>query len=171
MAITVATSTGVAVTSQTRWPASRCIWARARVPGHTLAAITSSKTSSPMVVSSATVCPAAKDSAVSRASCTLPMSSRPTTRNLACCQANRPMSRAVKKSRAYRPRARWKIDAPCITVLSTSKNAAACGSSGTCSAASTSAAAADAWPATTASGSGPEVACPGPPQPHHGAAA
>ena len=70
----------------------------------------------------------------------------PTTRNLACCQANRPMSRAVKKSRAYRPRARWKIDAPCMTVLSTSKNAAACGSSGTCSAASTSAAAADASP-------------------------
>ena len=31
----------------------------------------------------------------------------------------------VKKSRATRPRAKWKIDAPCIIVLSTSKNAAA----------------------------------------------
>ena len=35
------------------------------------------------------------------------------------------MSRRVKKSRAHRPRAKWKIDAPCIIVLSTSKKAAA----------------------------------------------
>ena len=40
------------------------------------------------------------------------------------------MGRPWKKSRRCRPRARWKIDAPCITVLSTSKNAAALGSGG-----------------------------------------
>ena len=37
------------------------------------------------------------------------------------------MSRVVKNSRRCRPRARWKIDAPCMIVLSTSKNAAAVG--------------------------------------------
>ena len=57
------------------------------------------------------------------------------------------MSRVVKKSRRCRPRARWKMLAPCITVLSTSKNAAAVGSSGTSSAASTAADAAAASPA------------------------
>ena len=40
------------------------------------------------------------------------------------------MSRVVKNSRRYRPRARWKMLAPCMTVLSTSKNAAAVGSAG-----------------------------------------
>ncbi len=38
----------------------------------------------------------------------------------------------LKKCRAARPLAKWKIDAPTIIVLSTSKKAAACGSSGTC---------------------------------------
>ena len=38
----------------------------------------------------------------------------------------------MKKSRAARPLAKWKIDAPTIIVLSTSKKAAACGSGGTC---------------------------------------
>src|SRR5689334_23011741 len=42
------------------------------------------------------------------------------------------------------------MEAPCIIVLSTSKNAAAVGSTGTCRLASTSAAAADAIPAATA---------------------
>ena len=37
----------------------------------------------------------------------------------------------MKNLRAARPLAKWKIDAPTIIVLSTSKNAAACGSSGT----------------------------------------
>ena len=37
-----ASSTGVAVTSQTRWPASRCCWASARVPAQIRSAISSS---------------------------------------------------------------------------------------------------------------------------------
>ena len=37
-----ASSTGVAVTSQTRWPASRCSWASARVPDQIRSAISSS---------------------------------------------------------------------------------------------------------------------------------
>ena len=40
------------------------------------------------------------------------------------------MSRVVKNSRRCSPRAKWKIEAPCMIVLSTSKNAAAVGSSG-----------------------------------------
>jgi hypothetical protein len=50
------------------------------------------------------------------------------------------MSPRVKNLRRYSPRARWKIDVPLTIVLSTSKNAAAPGSAGTASAASTSAA-------------------------------
>src|SRR3990170_4329948 len=50
------------------------------------------------------------------------------------------MSRVVKNSRRCRPRARWKMLAPCMTVLSTSKNAADAGSTGWLRAASTSAA-------------------------------
>ena len=57
------------------------------------------------------------------------------------------MSRVVKNSRRCSPRARWKIEAPCMIVLSTSKNAATCGSGGICSELSTSAAAAEASPA------------------------
>ena len=38
------------------------------------------------------------------------------------------MSVVVKNLRRCRPRARWKIEAPCMTVLSTSKKAAAVGS-------------------------------------------
>ena len=41
------------------------------------------------------------------------------------------MSEPEKKFRAARPRAKWKIDAPIIMVLSTSKNAAAVRSGGT----------------------------------------
>ena len=52
-------------------------------------------------------------------------------------------------SRRCRPRARWKMLAPCITVLSTSKNAAAVGSAGVERAVSTSAADAAASPAST----------------------
>ena len=40
------------------------------------------------------------------------------------------MSRVVKNLRRCSPRARWKIEAPCMIVLSTSKNAAAVGSAG-----------------------------------------
>src|SRR5690349_7920652 len=58
------------------------------------------------------------------------------------------MSRVVKNFRLCRPLARWKIDAPCITVLSTSKNAATAGSASTLSALSTSALAAAASPAS-----------------------
>ena len=58
------------------------------------------------------------------------------------------MSRVVKNSRRCRPRARWKIDAPCITVLSTSKKAAEVGSASTLRALSTSAMAAAASPAS-----------------------
>ena len=58
------------------------------------------------------------------------------------------MSRVVKNLRRCSPRARWKMLAPCMTVLSTSKNAAAVGSGGWSSAVSTSAAAAAASPAS-----------------------
>src|SRR5688572_13882991 len=58
------------------------------------------------------------------------------------------MSRVVKNFRRWRPRARWKMLAPCITVLSTSKNAAEVASAGVTSAVSTSAAAAAASPAS-----------------------
>src|SRR5215203_6013747 len=51
--------------------------------------------------------------------------SLPAIRNLACCQAKRARSRAVKYLRAARPRANQNSDAPIIIVLSTSKNAAA----------------------------------------------
>src|SRR5918999_2960200 len=57
------------------------------------------------------------------------------------------MSRVVKKRRRCSPRARWKMLAPCITVLSTSKNAADTASTGVSRARSTSAAAAAASPA------------------------
>src|ERR1700710_1825006 len=58
------------------------------------------------------------------------------------------MSLVVKNSRRCRPRARWKIVAPCITVLSTSKNAADVESASTLRALSTSAMAAAASPAS-----------------------
>ena len=66
-------------------------------------------------------------------------------------QANRvraeAISRVVKNCRRCSPRARWKMLAPCMTVLSMSKNAAAVGSTGVRSAFSTSADAAAASPA------------------------
>ncbi len=76
----VAISIGAAVTSQTRWPWSRCSWARARVPGQMRCAIASSKISSPSSSSSATVWPAMKLSAELRASATCSGSSTPTMR-------------------------------------------------------------------------------------------
>ena len=88
-------------------------------------------------------------SALLRACSTWLGSSTPTTRNRVCCHAADTMSRVVKNRRRWSPRARWKIDAPCMIVLSTSKNAAAVGSGDTASARSTSAAAADASPAST----------------------
>jgi hypothetical protein len=42
LAMISASSTGVAVTSQTRWPASRCMFASALVPGQIRSAISSS---------------------------------------------------------------------------------------------------------------------------------
>src|SRR5690348_8779865 len=64
------------------------------------------------------------------------------------------MSEVVKNLRAASPRAKWKIDAPTIMVLSTSKNAAAVrsvgGSIGTATSPATTAAAAAASPARTA---------------------
>ena len=144
-----AISIGAAVTSQTRCPSSRCIWASARVPGQIRSAIASSKISSPSSCSSVTVCPAMNPSAEARASATWPGSSTPTTRKYACFQAAPAISRVVKNLRRCSPRAKWKMLAPCMTVLSTSKNAAATGSSGGVSADSTSAAAAAASPAST----------------------
>ena len=78
--MTWAISMGAAVTSQTRWPWSRCSWACARVPGQIRWAIASSKISSVSSCSSATVCPAMKPSAEERASATCSGSSTPTTR-------------------------------------------------------------------------------------------
>ncbi len=59
------------------------------------------------------------------------------------------MSRVVKNFLRCSPRIRWKMLAPCMTVLSTSKNAAETGSAGVSRAVSTSAAAAAASPART----------------------
>ena len=76
----LAISIGAAVTSHTRWPSSRCSWARARVPGQIRWAIASSKISSPSSSSSVVVCPAMKESAELRASATCSGSSTPTMR-------------------------------------------------------------------------------------------
>ena len=76
----VAISTGAAVTSQTRWPWSRCSWASARVPGQIRCAIASSKISSPRASSSATEWPLMKASAEARASATCSGSSTPMMR-------------------------------------------------------------------------------------------
>src|SRR3954453_22169123 len=76
--------------------------------------------------------------------------SAPPIRKASCCQAKRARSRVVKKFREASPRAKWKIDAPIIIVLSTSKKAPAVGSGSTAGALSTSAAAAEAAPARTA---------------------
>ena len=65
-----AISIGAAVTSQTRWPWSRCSWARARVPGQIRVAIASSKISSPSCSSSSTVWPSMKARADAWASAT-----------------------------------------------------------------------------------------------------
>ena len=75
-----AISTGAAVTSQTRWPWSRCIWASARVPGQIRCAIASSKISSLSSSSSLTGCPLMNASAEARASATCSGSSTPTNR-------------------------------------------------------------------------------------------
>ncbi len=99
----LATSCGAAVTSQTRWPASRCIWTRARVPGQIFSAMTSSKISSQISSRSAVCLPATRPSAVCWASAMWPGSSVPCSRNQACCQANRATSRWVKKLRRYSP--------------------------------------------------------------------
>ena len=94
-----AISTGAAVTSHTRWPWSRCSWARARVPGQMRPAIASSKISSLSCSSSSTVWPSMKASAEAWASATWSGSSAPTTRNLACFHAAEAISREVKKRR------------------------------------------------------------------------
>ena len=94
-----AISIGAAVTSQTRWPWSRCSWASARVPGQIRRAIASSKISSPSCSSSSTVCPSMKLRAEARASATWSGSSTPTMRNLACFQAAAAISPVVKNRR------------------------------------------------------------------------
>src|SRR3954462_4912993 len=83
--------------------------------------------------------------------------SLPAILNLACCQTNSARSRIVKYLRAASPRANQNSDAPIIIVLSTSKNAAAVGSAWTVGGPLTSAAAADASPATCARVSGSDT--------------
>lgn len=78
-----------------------------------------------MDISSETRWPLTMDRALSRASCMCSGSSTPASLNHACCQANLVSSRRSKNFRLYRPRPKWKIAAPCITVLSRSKKAAA----------------------------------------------
>src|SRR3546814_18285301 len=63
--------------------------------------------------------PATNDSAVSR--WPLTSVSRPPTRNLIWSHAKPSRSDVVKNLRAARPRAKWKIDAPPIIVLSTDR--------------------------------------------------
>src|SRR3954452_25330406 len=87
----------------------------------------------------------------------------PAIRNFACCHTKRARSRVVKYLRAARPRANQNSDAPIIIVLSTSKNAAAAGSAWTVGGPLTSAAAADASPATCARVSGSDTPA-GPPR-------
>ena len=65
---------------------------------------------------------------------TLDALSLPLTRNNSCFHAMPARSEGVKYFRAANPRAKWKIDAPMIIVLSTSKKAAAVRSRGTTSA-------------------------------------
>src|SRR4051794_4842512 len=94
--------------------------------------------------------PATKPSALSRIECMSSALSLPPARNFACCHTKRARSRVVKYLRAASPRANQNSDAPIIIVLSTSKNAAADGSASTAGGPVTSAAAADASPATWA---------------------
>src|SRR6266508_6804094 len=96
------------------------------------------------VTISSTFLPATNVSAESRVVCMSPCDS-PRSRSRNWRNANRPRSRHVKNLRDASPLAKWKIDAPTIIVLSTSKNAAADGSGGTLSACSTSAAADRKW--------------------------
>src|SRR5919107_2568928 len=86
---------------------------------------------------SATDLPAMNASADSRAWAMLSCPS-PSARNFTCCQRNRRRSLVEKYLRAASPLAKWKIEAPMTTVLSTSKNAAACGLAGMASGCSTS---------------------------------
>src|SRR5215218_3853557 len=76
--------------------------------------------------------------------------SLPAMRNLDCCQTNPARSRVEKYLRVASPRANQNSDAPIIIVLSTSKKAAAVGSGETAGGPATSAAAAEAAPATWA---------------------
>src|SRR5690606_973906 len=84
-----------------------------------------------MATISSTERPATKDSACSLLDCMPWWFSLPPTRNLTCCQANPARSEVLKYLRAASPLAKWKMDAPIIIVLSTSKNAAAVRSWGT----------------------------------------
>ncbi len=106
-----------------------------------------------MAMSSLTLWPLTMDRALSRASAMWSGSSTPATRNQACCQAKRASSRRRKNSRLYRPRPKWKIAAPCMTVLSRSKKAAARSSPAT----GNSGAAASCGSAVSASGAVPAV--------------
>ena len=118
------------------------------MPGHSLRAISSSKISSPRFTTSSTRLPLTKASPASVAEAMSSRSSEPLTTNFACFQAKSPTSRMQKNLRFASPRARWKMLAPRITVLSTSKKAAPVRSGSTRRVGATSAAAADASPAT-----------------------
>ena len=128
MAITRASTTGVAVTSQTCCPASRCICTSDRVPGQTRSSIEVSTTSSLSSTSSATVRPSTNARALSRPAATSSAFSSPEIRNFACVHASPIRSRAVKNLCLASPRASRMIEAPWMSVLSTSKNAATVGS-------------------------------------------
>ncbi|MFE1514182.1 hypothetical protein ACFWIG_05885 [Corynebacterium bovis] len=76
-------------------------------------------------MTSATDRPATIDSACSRPSATSSRSSSPDTRNFSCIQMKSRTCDTEKKRWRTRPRAKRRIDAPWMRVLSTSKNAAA----------------------------------------------
>ena len=104
--MTVASSTGVAVTSHTRWPARRCPWASSRVPSQTRSAMVSSKISSLRLMMSVTLCPATKVSAAWRRALMCSEFSAPRSRKYTWPQATRARSRGPNMSRAASPRAK-----------------------------------------------------------------
>ena len=120
-----ASSTGVAVTSQTRCPASRCRCASSRRAAGRSCRPSARRRSPRRVRRSRRPAGRRRTPARPPGPSEVSSASSPTIRNLTCSSANRTRSPVVKKFRATRPRAKWKIEAPCIIVLSTSKNAAA----------------------------------------------
>ena len=101
----VASSTGVAVTSQTCCPASRWAWASARDPGMSLSTMLSLKIVSPKALSSSTLRPCTKESAASVTEAISSRSSDPLTTNLICLTAKPAISGIVKYLRLAKPTA------------------------------------------------------------------